>query len=105
MSTSSLAITGSIADRLNAVAARIRGLESPADKESWRPQLVRALEFVADRIALLRRRGGVAPNVGVALTGLETTARVSQAFPGPGGAALQEETLGLVDRIRGGRPP
>ena len=105
MPTLSPAITGSIADRLNAVAARIHGLGSPADAESRRPQLVRALEFVADRIALLRRRGGVAPNVGAALTGLETAARVSQAFPGPGGAALLEEILRPVDRIRGGRQP
>jgi hypothetical protein len=63
--------SGSIVDRLNAVAMTLRECEDlPAVAWKW-GRIVRALELIADRAASVRRRGGSLTSVAGPLDWLE----------------------------------
>ena len=95
--------SGSIVDRLNAVAMTLRECEDiPAVAWKW-GRIVRALELIADRAASVRRRGGSLASVAGPLDWLDQVVRHHPALQETEGAALRDELLALIRRIGRGQ--
>jgi hypothetical protein len=94
---------GSIADRLNAVAMTVQECEDlPAVAGNW-SRIVRALELIADRAAVVRRRGGSLAGVADLLDCLDQVVRDHPALQESEGRGLQAELLTLIRRIASDR--
>ena len=90
---------GSIADRLNAVVMTVQECEDlPAIAWKW-SRIVRALELIADRAAVVRRRGGSLASVAGPLDWLDQVVRHHPALQETEGAGLRDELLALIRRI------
>ena len=90
---------GSIADRLNAVVMTVQECEDlPAIAWKW-SRIVRALELIADRAAVVRRRGGSLASVAGPLDWLDQVVRHRPALQETEGAGLRDELLALIRRI------
>jgi hypothetical protein len=92
--------SGSIVDRLNAVAMTLQECEDlPVVAWKW-GRIVRALELIVDRAAVIRRRGGSLANLAGPLTWLDQVVRDHPALQEPGAEPVAEELQRLIDRIR-----
>ena len=90
---------GSIADRLNAVVMTVQECEDlPAIAWKW-SRIVRALELIADRAAVVRRRGGSLASVAGPLDWLDQVVRHHPALQETEAAGLRDELLALIRRI------
>jgi hypothetical protein len=97
---------GSIADKCHAVAMTLRGCESLAAVESHASRILGALDQLAERIALVRRRGSVPMPVQPALRWLDEVVRSHPALDSDAGEVLRAELRAAVARLRllaGGR--
>jgi hypothetical protein len=95
--------SGSIPDRLNAAVIQVKGLRDAAEAVYRFPQLFRSLESVADRVASVRRRGGVVQGLAPAVAWLRQAIEESPALSEPTAAGLRAELLAMLDRVhRGG---
>ena len=91
--------SGSIVDRLNAVAMTLQECEDlPVVAWNW-GRIVRALELIVDRAAVIRHRGGSLANVAGLLDWLNEVVRDHPALQESEGTALRDELLGLIRRI------
>ena len=93
--------SGSIPDRLNAVAMTLRECED-LTTIAWRwPTIVRALKAIAERTASVRCRGGEPAGLAGSLAWLHQVVQDHAALSGPDGAPMRQELLLLIDRIAG----
>ena len=90
---------GSMSDRLNAVVMTLQECEDlPAVAWKW-GRIVRALELIVDRAAVIRHRGGSLANVAGLLDWLNEVVRDHPALQESEGTALRDELLGVIRRI------
>jgi hypothetical protein len=94
---------GSITDCIHGVTIGVRALRDGPDAVGRFAKLFRTLEAAADRVAVVRRRGGRVAGLADAVAWLRQAIEESPALSEPGAEGLRGELLAMLDRVPLGR--